>query len=126
METPSLDPTIACQLMILRKRQILNYLKGNFGMTLQTLRAAANQQTAELGKRYPFVRVVGNIIIIGYTATKRKIPVSIRQDTGVITEKGSGQSNHWEELTLALRKKSARLNTVINQRFHLHFRQDSM
>ena len=94
VETPNLDPIIACQLMILWKKQILNYLKENFGMILRTPLAAANQQTAEPGKRYPFVRVVGNIIIIGYTVTRRKIHVSIRQDTGVITEKGSGQSNH--------------------------------
>ena len=116
--TPSLDPTIAFQLMTPAKRQIQNCLKGNSGMILQTPRAVANQPTVEPSKRYPFVRDVGSIIMNENTVTRRKIPVSMCQDTGVITERGSGQSSHWEVLTLALRKRIARLNTMTNQEFH--------
>ena len=124
--TPSLEPTVAFQLMIPAKRLILNCLKGNSGMILQNLRAVANRRTVEPDKRYPFVRDVGNIIMNGNTVTRRKIPVSMCQDTGVITERGSGQSSHWEVLTLALRKRNVRLDTMTSQRFHLHLRQDSM
>jgi hypothetical protein len=81
----------------------------------------------EPSKRYPSVRDVGNIIINGNTVTRRKIPVSMRQDTGVIIEKGSGQYNHWEVLTLALRHRNVRrLDTLTSQGFHLHLRRDSM
>ena len=73
---------------------------------------------------YPFV---GNIIINGNTVTRRKIPVSMLQDTGVIIEKGSGQYNHWEVLTLALHHRNVRrLDTLTSQGFHLHLRRDSM
>jgi hypothetical protein len=125
--TPSPDPTIAFRLTILARKQILSCLKGNSGMILQTPRAVANQPTVEPNKRYPSVRDVGNIIINGNTVTRRKIPVSMRQDTGVIIEKGSGQYNHWEVLTLALRHRNVRrLDTLTSQGFHLHLRRDSM
>ncbi len=115
---PSLEPTIASQLMTPAKRLMPNCLKGNSGMILQNLHAVANRRTVEPDKRSPSVRDVGSIIMNDNTVTRRKIHVSMCQDTGVITEKGSGQSSHWEVLTLAPRRRIARLNTMTNQEFH--------
>ena len=80
-------------------------------MILQTPPVVASLLTAELGKRYRIVKDVVNIIMNGSSVTNPKIADSMHLDTGVITEKGSDQFNHWEERTLDLHRRNLSLNT---------------